>query len=206
MSHFQKNTASAKREALTKKEGRCHAEAQEFDPVPIFGEMWLDVVGYEGLYKISTAGRLWSVRACRVMSPSNADNGYSRVNLVKKDDENPNPRGIRIGYVHRLVASAFIPNPDGLPWVNHKNGVKSDNRVDNLEWGTIEYNHIHAYRTGLHVSPKGSKTGSHKIVESQAMEIFLSSDSHISISKKYGISKSVIRCIKNKTAWKHIHG
>lgn len=169
-------------------------------------EYWMDVAGYNGLYRISSTGRLISMRMNRIMSPSNADNGYSRVNLVKHGDpNNPNPRGVRIGYIHRLVASAFIPNPESLPWVNHKNGVKSDNRKDNLEWGTIQYNHIHAWSTGLHESVKGSEVGTHKLVESQALEIFESTAPRRELARRYNISKSVIASIKQNKAWRHIH-
>ena len=168
-------------------------------------EGWVDVDGYNGLYKISNMGNLLSVRRHRLMKPSNADNGYSRVNLMKTDSFNPNPRGAKMGYIHRLVAIAFIPNPHNHPWVNHKNGIKSDNRVDNLEWGTIRYNHLHAYQTGLHVSIKGSSVHSHKLTEFQAMDIFVSQQSTRVLAVQYGVHKNTINAIRAKRAWRHMH-
>lgn len=108
-------------------------------------EEWRDMSGFEGLYLISNLGRVKSVKRfkrnnggiqlvnerLRILTPDK--DGYLRVCLSK--DGRHYLKG-----VHRLVAEAFIPNPDNLPVVNHKNEDKQDNRVENLEWCTVQYN------------------------------------------------------------------
>ena len=95
-------------------------------------EIWKDIEGYEGLYQISTMGRVKSLRR-NIILRQGITNGYERVVL----STNNIPKGYSI---HRLVANAFIPNPDNLPQVNHKDENKANNRVDNLEWCTQKYN------------------------------------------------------------------
>lgn len=100
-------------------------------------EVWKDVEGYEGLYQVSSLGRIRSLDRViivkgKIMSPVNR-NGYSRIRL-KKDGKGQNFS------IHRLVASAFLPNPKNLPEVNHKNEIKTDNSVENLEWCSTQYN------------------------------------------------------------------
>lgn len=101
-------------------------------------EVWKPVVGYEGLYEVSNIGRVRSINyhksgKAKVMSPSFNTWGYLIVDLRKNNK--------RHSYtVHRLVALAFIPNPDNLPEINHKNEIKYDNTVENLEWCTRKYN------------------------------------------------------------------
>lgn len=112
-------------------------------------EIWKPVVGYEGLYEVSNLGRVRSVdryvsfgrwgdngqtrfRKSHLLSPK-IDEGYYRVALSKDGVK-------KLFKVHRLVAQAFIPNPDNLPVVNHKDEDKSNNIVTNLEWCTIQYN------------------------------------------------------------------
>ena len=101
-------------------------------------EVWKPVVGYEGLYEVSNIGRVRSINfhksgKAKVMRPSLNTWGYLIVDLRKNNK--------RHSYaVHRLVALAFIPNPDNLPEINHKNEIKYDNTVDNLEWCTRKYN------------------------------------------------------------------
>ena len=97
-------------------------------------EIWKDVTGYEGLYQVSSLGRVKSLRKNKVMStPKNAKDGYLRVNLKRNVTQ-------KQCLVHRLVALAFIENPNNLPILNHINENKSDNRVENLEWCDKRYN------------------------------------------------------------------
>ena len=94
---------------------------------------WRDVVGYEGLYKVSTEGNIKSIRRNKILSQDTNQDGYKRVQLYKN-------KASKNYSVHRLVAQAFIPNPDNLPQVNHKDEDKSNNCVSNLEWITPKDN------------------------------------------------------------------
>lgn len=96
-------------------------------------EEWRDIVGYEGLYEVSDLGRVKNIKTGRILSSKNNGIGYLFVDLYKN--------GIHKGfYIHRLVAYVFIPNPQNLPQVNHRDENKSNNTVDNLEWCTRDYN------------------------------------------------------------------
>lgn len=92
-------------------------------------EIWRDIEGYEGLYQISNKGHVKSLYngSERILKPRDNGRGYLRVHLTKENTS----KHIR---VHRLVARAFIPNPDNLPEVNHKDENKKNNCVENLEW------------------------------------------------------------------------
>lgn len=96
-------------------------------------EIWKDVVGYEGLYKVSNFGNVYSCRAGRNLKPGNHRDGYRFVILTKNKSK-------KYETVHRLVAEAFIPNPNDLPVINHKDENPSNNNVNNLEWCTQQYN------------------------------------------------------------------
>lgn len=107
-------------------------------------EEWRDVVGYEGMYQVSSEGRVKSLSRTslsghvlkeRILKPSNT-RGYLMANLTKDGCE-------KKFLIHRLVAVAFIPNPNGKPEINHLNEIKGDNRVDNLEWCTRSENINH---------------------------------------------------------------
>lgn len=108
------------------------------------GETWKDVKDYEGLYQISNKGRVKSLRWAggKVLKFGNSGFGYFFVNLSKNNK-------CRNFFVHTLVARAFIPNPENKPEVNHIDGNKKNNCVENLEWVTESENHLHAYKTGL---------------------------------------------------------
>ena len=98
-------------------------------------EIWHDIEGYEGLYQISNKGRVKSLYngSERILKPRDNGRGYLRVNLRKENTS----KYIR---VHRLVARAFIPNPDNLPEINHRDENKKNNCVENLEWCDRVYN------------------------------------------------------------------
>ena len=124
---------------------------------------WRDVVGYEGLYEVSNYGDVRNVRTGRIL-PGSTDGEYERVKLSKDHEQH------RYGK-HRLVAQAFIPNPNNYPIINHKDENKSNNKYDNLEWCTFAYNNtynsIHINR-GLkqRFKPKVTEEVRQKIIES----------------------------------------
>ena len=118
-------------------------------------EVWKDVPEFEGRYQVSTLGRVRSVSRKvynhtgyinlkgRVLKTRHNAKGYVVIDIKKEN-------GIRkFCVVHRLVAQAFIPNPENKPQINHIDGDKTNNCVDNLEWCTNSENQIHAYKTGL---------------------------------------------------------
>lgn len=120
----------------------------------ILDEIWREIEGYEG-YLVSNFGRVKSKRKNKtnfdiIMKMSFDKNGYRRVKLFK----NKYPKSIM---VHRLVGFSFIDNPENKPQINHINGIKYDNRLENLEWCTNKENVIHAIKTGLIPSSKGKK-------------------------------------------------
>ena len=117
-------------------------------------EIWKDIEGYERLYQISNLGNVKSLD--RYIINKNGDkqyfpgkyltqgisDNYLKVTLSKNNKQ-------RTFRVHILVARAFIPNPENKPEVNHMDGNKQNNRVDNLEWNTRSENELHAYKNGL---------------------------------------------------------
>ena len=110
-------------------------------------EIWKDIVGYEGLYQVSNLGRVKSLgntkaRKEKILLGVSISDNYLQIGL--------NKNGERKRYViHRLVAEAFIPNPLNKPQVNHINGNKKDNRVENLEWWTQCENIRHSNKKHL---------------------------------------------------------
>ena len=98
-------------------------------------EEWKDIKGYEGLYQVSNTGKIMNKKG-KILKLSIDIYGYVKIQLCKNGKH-------KWFQVHRLVAQAFIPNPNNYPCVKHKNEIKDDNRVDNLEWCTVKYNNIY---------------------------------------------------------------
>lgn len=94
---------------------------------------WKEVSETNGLYLVSDEGQIFSVRSNRVLKTQRQENGYYRIEL----NIDGNHKKV---YIHRLVAEAFIPNPNNYPIINHKDENPANNRADNLEWCTYEYN------------------------------------------------------------------
>ena len=109
------------------------------------GEIWKDIEGYAGFYQVSNKGRIKSFRnqTERIIGGGINVDGYPVVRLGLE-----NKKSVVI-VIHRLVAKAFIDNPKNLPVVNHKDGNKKNNYVENLEWATIRENNLHAFKLGL---------------------------------------------------------
>lgn len=118
-------------------------------------EIWRDILDYEGLYQISNLGNIKSlifktkVRE-KILIPFYVGKGYLAITLCKNKIKNK-------FLVHRLVAFQFIENPDNKPDVNHKKGIKNDNRACQLEWCTKSENSIHSFLNKLNIPPKSKK-------------------------------------------------
>lgn len=100
-------------------------------------ELYRDIPGYEGKYQVTSWGRVYNVDSETFINPEEHCKGYLRVDLYGKDGKRKHFK------VHRLVAFAFVPNPDSKPQVNHKDGNKKNNSFTNLEWVTDRENKEH---------------------------------------------------------------
>ena len=151
-------------------------------------EIWKDIQGYEGMYQVSSHGRVRSFKwnRCKILKTRKDKKGYTVVTLTKHS-KNYVPK------VHRLVAIAFIPNPNNLPQVNHKDEDKSNNNIDNLEWCTNEYNRNYGTRNERAIK-KMIETKGRKIMCITTGEIF---NTIAEASKKYNLpSSNLINCCK----------
>ena len=163
------------------------------------------IKGYEGRYKITEQGHVYSLLSGRYLSPTirnksetrpkDRQNDYLAIGLYKKGD-----RQAKLHSIHRLVAETYIPNPDNLPEVNHKDGNKRNNDVSNLEWSTRSGNAKHSWDTGL------QKTSGRKFTNEQVR--FIRSQeglvSRYELSERFGVSEKTIQSIQKRYTYKYV--
>lgn len=179
-------------------------------------EVWKDIKNYEGKYQVSNFGRVKSL--ARIvesrkgifgnkkeifLKANKNEKGYLRVKLCIVNDEVSSEKNF---YVHSLVLNAFLENPLNKPQVNHKNGIKDDNRVDNLEWVTGSENVIHSLENKLKVPQKGSEHGMSKLTEKEVLEIRTIGRTKTlkEVAKIYNVDMSLISLILLNKIWIHI--
>lgn len=173
----------------------------------IEGEVWKDIVGYEGFYQASNMGRVKSLeridcrgqhRKCKILRQAFDEDGYL-ISTISKDKKRHSVRW------HRIIYQAFNPTSDNTLAVNHKNGIKTDNRICNLEWCTNYENVLHALQLGLR-NAKGERNNFAILNNSKVLEIFHSDKKNSVLAKEYNISILTIQRIKTGYQWGSVTG
>lgn len=168
-------------------------------------EIFKDIYGYEGLYQVSNFGRIkslpkkrrnvltggFSVSKTKILTPVEHKNKYLFVDLY-------NNEGNKIKSIHRLVAIAFIPNHENKPQINHKDGNKQNNHVDNLEWVTVKENIIHSVQNGF--SHTKLLPGDVRVIR----RLLLSGYRHNDIANMFNVKRCVISDISANRTFNHV--
>ena len=159
-------------------------------------EIWKDIPRYEGLYQASNLGRIRSLRRKIMLKYSINRGGYPMVTFSYKNKR-------KTFTVHRLVAIVFLGNSK-LPTINHKNGIKTDNRVKNLEFSSLSDNIKHAFRTGLRepVILTGEDASNHKLTWKIVSDIRKSNKSGAELGREYNVDRMTISEILRNKSWK----
>lgn len=165
---------------------------------------WAAIEGYEGIYAVSDTGEVMSMNYKKSMLPGllgfNVLRGYLAVHLCK-----PGIKEKRV-QVHKLVAEAFIgPRPSGMN-INHKNGIKSDNRVENLEYVTPSRNSKHSFEIGLQCN-KGEQHSRHKLTDDAVRDIrrrAIGPESKRALAREYSVSYAAIHYVVTRKRWAHV--
>jgi len=181
-------------------------------------EIWRDVTGCEGFYRVSSEGRVLSlarsIKTCpqgvwktrkisnRILPQSTSKRGYKTVELTING-------GRKRLLVHRLAGSAFIENEKFKPYINHIDSNPSNNNIENLEWVTHAENMDHARRANRMKSQSGpgSQSPAAKLTDSDVIQIKIAlqkGESHTSIASRYPVGKTCISEIKAGRSWSHI--
>lgn len=177
-------------------------------------EIWKPIPNYEGLYEVSNLGRVKSLERVvylpkrkifrklkeRFLRLNPSSDWYPIVSLHKKSK-------VEVKQVHKIVGLLFVKNPDNLPYLNHINGIKTDNRSTNLEWCTHLFNMRHAFTTGL--IPNGERNHKAKLTDQKVRAIkrllkINPKTNQKALSEKLNISRSVINAIAKGRKWKYV--
>lgn len=179
-------------------------------------EIWKPVKDFEGMYEVSNTGKVKSIKRSittssgrilpipeRILSGSKDTKGYLQVEFKKNGKRH-------IYFTHRLVAEAFLELKEGKNQVNHKDGNKLNNSVENLEWVTCQENIIHAWKNNLNKPFLGEKHPNHKLTEDEVRFIktnYKPRDREFganALARRFGVSVSPICEIVNNKRWTHI--
>lgn len=160
-------------------------------------EVWVDVdeEGFEGIYQVSNKGRVkarpaYNRKVEKLLKPMKREYMVMIFCLNKVQ---------KCFYQHRLIAKAFIQNPENKPFINHKNSNKHDNRIENLEWCTQKENVAHANENNL--LQRGEKRYNNVLKEKDVLEIFNSDKKSKDLSREFGVSQRHVNSIKRGRIW-----
>lgn len=167
---------------------------------------WVTIPGYENAYATNASGDFLSIGRA-VLKPYKTKSGYLTVCLYSKDGKS------KTTLCHRLIALVFIPNPENKPYINHKNSIRTDNRVENLEWVTPRENIMHAWKNGrcenvLKGNRARSGENSHlrklswDIVEKMRKKNADEQTSYKELAREFGVDYTTCRRIVTHRTWK----
>ena len=168
-------------------------------------EIWKECKNHKG-YFVSNLGRVKSekrnyVNGFKILKQTTKKDGYKRVH-IKYDDFDKHV------YVHRLVANAFLENVNGKKYINHNNGIKDDNRPENLEWCTHKENIQHAQQNGMRDAVVGENNHLAKLTETDVLDIRnthnLGFVTQQELADAWNVGRTTIRAIIDYKTWKHI--
>ena len=152
-------------------------------------ETWKDIYGYESIYKISNFGTIIRTSNNKCIKSFITEKGYVKIRLHK------NGKCSKF-LVHRLLMIAFVDKPINKHDVNHMNGIKTDNRLDNLEWCTRQENIIHSFKNGLSIRSKNAGKKQIRVIDLSNSFVY---NSISELADKLNMSKSTLtRKIKNQ--------
>ena len=177
-------------------------------------EIWKDIPNYYELYQGSNLNRIKSLERWittklgfkrfikeKILHEWVVGSGYRQIGLFKNNK-------LKFFYVHRILAQIFLPNPLNLPEVNHKNGIKTDNKIENLEWVSKSENMQHAHKIGLIVREPGEKNYNKKLNNEQVLEIrkmyATGNYSQRKLGEIFKVDRGNIHYITSRKTWSNI--